>query len=98
MVALRQKNAAAIQAMSDIDRYCPDSEEGNCSDLRGSTSYPASHRGAAKHGICFASGLRPLKREQLPRKSSSSELFVCLKSMRNWLHLRSPRYGSRFRS
>ncbi len=32
---------------------------GNCSDLWGSTGHQASHRGAAKHGICFASRLVP---------------------------------------
>ena len=32
---------------------------GNCSDLWGSTSHQASHRGAAKHGICFVSRLVP---------------------------------------
>ena len=37
----------------------------NCSDLWGSTGHSASCRGAAKHGICFASRSRPLKREQL---------------------------------
>ena len=31
----------------------------NCSDLWGSTGHQASHRGAAKHGICFASRLVP---------------------------------------
>ena len=31
----------------------------NCSDLWGSTGYQASHRGAAKHGICFVSRLVP---------------------------------------
>ena len=31
----------------------------NCSDLWGSTDHQASHRGAAKHGICFASRLVP---------------------------------------
>ena len=35
------------------------SSEGNCSDLWGSTGHQASHRGAAKHGICFASRLVP---------------------------------------
>ena len=40
----------------------------NCSDLWGSTGHPASHRGAAKHGICFASRPRSLKREQLPKR------------------------------
>ena len=32
---------------------------GNCSDLWGSTGHQASYRGAAKHGICFASRLVP---------------------------------------
>ena len=31
----------------------------NCSDLWGSTGHQASHRGAAKHGICFVSRLVP---------------------------------------
>ena len=31
----------------------------NCSDLWGSTGHQASYRGAAKHGICFASRLVP---------------------------------------
>ena len=35
------------------------SNVGNCSDLWGSTGHQASHRGAAKHGICFASRLVP---------------------------------------
>ena len=38
----------------------------NIQDLRGSNGYPASCREAVKHGICFASRSRPLKREQLP--------------------------------
>ena len=34
-------------------------KSGNCSDLWGSTGHQASHRGAAKHGICFVSRLVP---------------------------------------
>ena len=45
----------------------------NCSDLRGSTGYPASCGGVAKHGFSSANPLRPLKREQLPFKPN-----VCL--------------------
>ena len=36
-----------------------DKATSNCSDLWGSTGHQASHRGAAKHGICFASRLVP---------------------------------------
>ena len=38
----------------------------NCSDLRGSSAFPTGCGRVAKHGICFASRPRPLKREQLP--------------------------------
>ena len=42
-----------------------DTMSGNCSDLQGSMDHPASHRGAAKHGISISNRFRPLKREQL---------------------------------
>ena len=42
---------------------------GNCSDLWGSTGHQASYRGAAKHGICFASRLVP--------SNVNSYLFRC---------------------
>ena len=41
------------------NRHIIDNRTSNCSDLWGSTGHQASHRGAAKHGICFASRLVP---------------------------------------
>ena len=43
-------------------------QEGNCSDSRGSADYSAYCGGAIKHGISTANRVRPLKREQLPKK------------------------------
>jgi hypothetical protein len=48
------------------------SDQGNCSDLRGSSAFPIGCGRVAKHGICFASRPRPLKREQLRTRVSSS--------------------------
>ena len=41
------------------NRHIIDNRTSNCSDLWGSTGHQASHRGAAKHGICFVSRLVP---------------------------------------
>ncbi len=46
---------------------------GNCSDLRGSAAFPTGCGRVAKHGICFASRPRPLKREQLPQEIIPSD-------------------------
>ena len=48
-----------FQSRRHFSSQAKDRSTSNCSDLWGSTGHQASHRGAAKHGICFVSRLVP---------------------------------------
>ena len=56
----------------------PSAHCSNCSDLWGSTGHQASYRGAAKHGICFASRLVPSNVNSYPLQPPLTSLVTFL--------------------